>query len=115
MDKEKLDAINEKAQAYKAQREKNKKVSAKVEKEVKEDKAKSPKAKVDNFAFLPKTHFFMRLIVPKLKTHRGAAKRFSFTGSGKIKRRKAFKNHILTKKNAKRKRGLGQAIAPDLS
>ena len=46
--------------------------------------------------------------MPKLKTHRGAAKRFSFTGSGKIKRAKAFKNHILTKKNAKRKRGLGQ-------
>lgn len=47
--------------------------------------------------------------MPKLKTHRGAAKRFSKTGSGKIKRRKAFKNHILTKKNAKRCRGLRQA------
>ena len=47
--------------------------------------------------------------MPKLKTHRGAAKRFSFTGSGKIKRRKAFKNHILTKKNAKRVRNLGKA------
>lgn len=47
--------------------------------------------------------------MPKLKTHRGAAKRFSLTGSGKIKRRKAYKSHILTKKSAKRKRGLGQA------
>lgn len=47
--------------------------------------------------------------MPKLKTHRGAAKRFSLTGSGKIKRRKAFKSHILTKKSAKRKRGLGQS------
>jgi len=47
--------------------------------------------------------------VPKLKTHRGAAKRFSVTGSGKIKRNKAYKNHILTKKNAKRKRGLRHA------
>jgi large subunit ribosomal protein L35 len=47
--------------------------------------------------------------MPKLKTHRGAAKRFSITGSGKIKRSKAFKNHILTKKNAKRKRRLGQS------
>jgi large subunit ribosomal protein L35 len=47
--------------------------------------------------------------VPKLKTHRGAAKRFSFTGSGKIKRKKAYKNHILTKKNAKRKKSLGKS------
>ena len=46
--------------------------------------------------------------MPKLKTHRGAAKRFSKTGSGKIKRKKAFGNHILTKKNAKRKRNLRQ-------
>lgn len=47
--------------------------------------------------------------MPKLKTHRGAAKRFKLTGSGKIKRNKAYKRHILTKKNAKRKRGLGSA------
>ena len=47
--------------------------------------------------------------MPKLKTHRGAAKRFTLTGSGKIKRRKAFKNHILTKKNAKRCRNLRSA------
>ncbi|ABK42891.1 LSU ribosomal protein L35P [Magnetococcus marinus MC-1] len=43
--------------------------------------------------------------MPKLKTHRGAAKRFKVTGSGKIRRNKAFKSHILTKKSAKRKRG----------
>jgi len=42
----------------------------------------------------------------KLKTHRGAAKRFSITKGGKIKRAKAFARHILTKKSAKRKRGL---------
>lgn len=46
--------------------------------------------------------------MPKLKTHRGAAKRFTFTGSGKVKRKKAFKNHILTKKSAKRKKSLGK-------
>jgi large subunit ribosomal protein L35 len=46
--------------------------------------------------------------VPKIKTHRGAAKRFKLTGSGKISRSKANKNHILTKKSAKRKRGLRQ-------
>ena len=46
--------------------------------------------------------------VPKIKTHRGAAKRFKLTGSGKIVRNKANKNHILTKKSAKRKRGLRQ-------
>jgi len=46
--------------------------------------------------------------MPKIKTHRGAAKRFKLTGSGKIMRVKAYKSHILTKKNAKRKRNLGQ-------
>lgn len=39
--------------------------------------------------------------MPKLKTHKGAAKRFSFTGTGKIKRSKAFKRHILNKKSRK--------------
>ncbi|MBK5253495.1 MAG: 50S ribosomal protein L35 [Peptostreptococcaceae bacterium] len=42
----------------------------------------------------------------KMKSHRGACKRMKLTGSGKIKRSKAFKGHILTKKTAKRKRGL---------
>jgi large subunit ribosomal protein L35 len=44
--------------------------------------------------------------MPKLKTHRGAAKRFSLTASGKVKRGKAFASHILTKKTTKRKRTL---------
>jgi len=47
--------------------------------------------------------------MPKLKTKRGAAKRFKLTGGGKIKRSKAYSSHILTKKSAKRKRGLRQA------
>ena len=47
--------------------------------------------------------------MPKLKTHRGAAKRFKATASGKFKRAKAFKSHILTKKAAGRKRGLAKA------
>jgi large subunit ribosomal protein L35 len=47
--------------------------------------------------------------MPKLKTHRGAAKRFSLTGGGKIKRNRANKSHILTKKNAKRTRRLRTA------
>lgn len=46
--------------------------------------------------------------MPKLKSNRGTAKRFKLTGSGKVRRRKAFKNHILTKKSANRKRNLGQ-------
>jgi len=46
----------------------------------------------------------------KLKTHRGARKRFSLTGTGKIKRRHAFARHILTKKNRNRKRHLGKAV-----
>jgi large subunit ribosomal protein L35 len=44
--------------------------------------------------------------MPKLKTHRGAAKRFKKTGSGKFSRAKAFKQHILTSKPRSRKRGL---------
>jgi large subunit ribosomal protein L35 len=47
--------------------------------------------------------------MPKLKTHRGAAKRFRRTASGKFKRGKAFKSHILTKKAPGRKRGLAHA------
>ena len=42
----------------------------------------------------------------KMKSHRGAMKRFRITGSGKVKRNKAYKSHILTKKSAKRKMGL---------
>ena len=51
--------------------------------------------------------------MPKLKTHRGAAKRFSLTGSGKVKRSKAFANHILTAKSMKRKRNLRKAAILD--
>ncbi|MDI9504789.1 MAG: 50S ribosomal protein L35 [Candidatus Excrementavichristensenella sp.] len=47
--------------------------------------------------------------MPKQKTHRGAAKRFSVTKSGKIKRAQAYKSHILTKKATKRKRNLRKA------
>ena len=44
--------------------------------------------------------------MPKLKTHKGAAKRFKVTGSGLVKRKKAYGRHILTKKTRKRKRSL---------
>ncbi len=44
--------------------------------------------------------------MPKLKSKRGAMKRFKITGSGKVKRYKAYKSHILTKKTQKRKRNL---------
>lgn len=47
--------------------------------------------------------------MPKMKTHRGAAKRFKKTGTGKLKRAKAFKSHILTKKSSKTKRNLRKA------
>jgi len=55
--------------------------------------------------------------MPKMKTNRGAAKRFKTTASGKIKRRKAFASHILTKKTTKRKRNLrhtGYVVAEDV-
>ena len=47
--------------------------------------------------------------MPKMKSNSGAKKRFKTTGSGKIKRKKAFKRHILTKKSSKTKRQLGQS------
>lgn len=53
--------------------------------------------------------------MPKMKTNRGAAKRFKKTGSGKIKRSKAFTSHILTPKSTKRKRSLRQADLVDAS
>lgn len=46
--------------------------------------------------------------MPKMKTHRGAAKRFRVTGTGKIRRRKAFRSHLLEKKPSKRTRRLGR-------
>ena len=51
--------------------------------------------------------------MPKIKTNRGAAKRFKTTGSGKIVRNKAFSSHILTKKTTKRKRGLRKSTLVD--
>jgi large subunit ribosomal protein L35 len=47
--------------------------------------------------------------MPKLKSHRGAAKRFKKTGTGKFLRSSAFKRHLLTSKTTKRKRGLSGA------
>lgn len=48
--------------------------------------------------------------MPKLKTHKGTAKRFKITGKGKVKRMSMGKSHILTKKNRKRKRRLKRAV-----
>ena len=51
--------------------------------------------------------------MPKMKTHRGAAKRFKRTGSGKLVRAQSNKQHILTKKASKRKRRLRQSALVD--
>ena len=51
--------------------------------------------------------------MPKMKTSRAAAKRFKLTGTGKLKRSKAYKSHILTKKSAKRKRNLRKPAITD--
>ena len=51
--------------------------------------------------------------MPKLKTKKAAAKRFQKTGTGKLKRNKAYKSHILTKKTTKRKRNLTKATITD--
>ena len=53
--------------------------------------------------------------MPKQKTNSGAKKRFTFTGSGKIKRRHAFHSHILTKKTKKQKRNLVHSTLVDSS
>ncbi len=51
--------------------------------------------------------------MPKVKTKSAAKKRFTFTGTGKIKRKHAYKSHILTKKSTKRKRNLGYSAIVD--
>jgi large subunit ribosomal protein L35 len=51
--------------------------------------------------------------MPKMKTKSGAKKRFAFTGTGKIKRKHAYKSHILTKKETKRKRNLTHVAMVD--
>ena len=51
--------------------------------------------------------------MPKIKTNRAAAKRCKKTGTGKLKRNKAYKSHILTKKTTKRKRNLRQSAITD--
>ena len=51
--------------------------------------------------------------MPKIKTSRAAAKRFKVTGTGKLKRMKAYKSHILTKKSQKRKRNLRKPTITD--
>ena len=51
--------------------------------------------------------------MPKVKTSRAAAKRFKKTGTGQLKRMKAYKSHILTKKSQKRKRNLRKSIITD--
>lgn len=51
--------------------------------------------------------------MPKMKTHKGAAKRFKITGTGKIKRYKGFTSHLLSSKSAKRKRSLRQPAIVD--
>jgi len=51
--------------------------------------------------------------MPKMKTKSGAKKRFTLTGSGKIKRKHAFKSHILTKKTKKQKRNLTYSAIVD--
>jgi large subunit ribosomal protein L35 len=51
--------------------------------------------------------------MPKIKTNKAAAKRFRLTGKGKIRRQKAFKRHILTKKTSKRKRNLRKTTVID--
>jgi large subunit ribosomal protein L35 len=48
--------------------------------------------------------------MPKMKTHRGAAKRFRVTGTGRIRRRKAYRSHLLEKKSSKRTRRLGRPV-----
>ncbi len=52
----------------------------------------------------------VEISMPKLKTHKGAAKRFQKTGTGKVKRNNSMRRHILTSKSTKRKRRLRKAV-----
>ena len=66
------------------------------------------------FRLYKRTQTFKEEIkMPKLKTNRAAAKRFKKTGTGKLKRNKAYKRHILTKKTTKKKRDLRKAAMMD--
>lgn len=60
---------------------------------------------------LQTTKFFIKM--PKVKTNSGAKKRFALTGTGKIKRKHAYKSHILTKKTKKQKRNLTHVALVD--
>ncbi len=51
--------------------------------------------------------------MPKMKTNSGSKKRFTLTGTGKVKRKHAYKSHILTKKTKKQKRNLGKVVLLD--
>ena len=51
--------------------------------------------------------------MPKIKTHKGSAKRFKLTGNGKIRRRKAYSNHLFISKTAKQKRNLRKSALVD--
>ena len=70
-----------------------------------------------SFRFQLKYRYYMKfrrkLAMPKMKTSRAAAKRFKVTGTGKLKRAKAYKSHILTKKTTKRKRNLRKPAMTD--
>lgn len=59
-----------------------------------------------NFMTVSAHDIQVQIAMPKQKTHKGAAKRFRLTGRGKVRRGKAYANHILTKKSPKRKRNL---------
>ena len=51
--------------------------------------------------------------MPKIKTHKGSAKRFKFTGTGKIRRHRAYSNHLFASKTAKQKRNLRKSALAD--
>ncbi len=53
--------------------------------------------------------------MPKIKTHKGSAKRFKFTGNGKIRRQQAYSNHLFASKTKKRKRNLRKSALVDAS
>ena len=72
-----------------------------------------------NWGWLPETAYLLTNLnyykMPKVKTNSGAKKRFTLTGTGKIKRKHAYKSHILTKKTKKQKRNLTHVAIVDHS
>jgi large subunit ribosomal protein L35 len=87
--------------------------SSMVELEIQQRPATSKRARGGAQANCARIQVSRKYFMPKLKTHKGASKRFKKTGTGKVVRQHAFARHILTSKSRKRKNKLHQGVVAD--